>query len=530
MSLIIKDLSYIHPNRDLLFQNINFSVLPKQKLALIGHNGSGKSTLLRILSGELTGFVGEIISEEKPYYVAQHLGQYNDLTIGEALGVEDKLHALQRILDGNVEEKYFSILNDDWNIEERIFSALSYWDLDYVDIHQKLGTLSGGEKTKVFLSGILVHSPEIVLLDEPTNHLDVRSRKKLYDWIENTSAIVLVVSHDRTLLNLLSPILELSKDKVEVYGGNFEFYKTEREKKLNALQNQFLEKEKELRKAKKIARETMERQSKHDSRGEKLNQKKGIARIMMDNLKDQAEKNTAGLKKVHEGKLSGLSNDLTEIRSKIVQRNELKLNFENAKLHSGKILINAKEINFSYPEKELLWNKNKTFQIRSNERIGIRGDNGSGKTTLIRLIIGQYEPTKGSINRSGFHSVFVDQEYSIIQNDLSVYEQIQEFNSRKLQEYEIKTILNRFLFPKEFWDKKNIHLSGGEKMRLLLACMQVNNNTPDLFILDEPTNNLDIQSMEILTNALKEYEGTIILISHDAYFSREIRIERFIEL
>ena len=367
-------------------------------------------------------------------------------------------------------------------------------------------------------------------MDEPTNHLDVRSRKKLYDWIENTSAIVLVVSHDRTLLNLLSPILELSKDKVEVYGGNFEFYKTEREKKLNALQNQFLEKEKELRKAKKIARETMERQSKHDSRGEKINQKKGIARIMMDNLKDQAEKSTAGLKKTHEGKLSGLSDDLTEIRSKIVQRNEFKLNFENAKLHSGKILIDAKEINFSYPEKELLWNKNKTFQIRSNERIGIRGDNGSGKTTLIRLIIGQYEPTKGSINRSGFHSVFVDQEYSIIQNDLSVYEQIQEFNSRKLQEYEIKTILNRFLFPKEFWDKKNIHLSGGEKMRLLLACMQVNNNTPDLFILDEPTNNLDIQSMEILTNALKEYEGTIILISHDAYFSREIRIERFIEL
>ena len=259
MSFIVKDLSYIHPNRDLLFQNINFSVLPKQKLALIGRNGSGKSTLLRILSGELTGSMGEIISEGKPYYVAQHLGQYNDLTIGQALGVEDKLYALQRILDGNVEEKYFFLLNDDWNIEERISSALSYWDLDYLDVHQKLGTLSGGEKTKVFLSGILVHSPEIILLDEPTNHLDGGSRKKLYDWIGNTSAIVLVVSHDRTLLNLLSPILELSKDKVEVYGGNFEFYKTEREKKLNALQNQFLEKEKELRKAKKIARETMER-------------------------------------------------------------------------------------------------------------------------------------------------------------------------------------------------------------------------------------------------------------------------------
>ena len=149
---------------------------------------------------------------------------------------------------------------------------------------------------------------------------------------------------------------------------------------------------------------------------------------------------------------------------------------------------------------------------------------------MIRLITGEYKPTVGNIKQSVFQYIYIDQEYSIIRNEFSVYEQIQEFNSRKLQEHEVKVILNRFLFPKEFWDKKNSHLSGGEKMRLLLACMQVSNNTPDLFILDEPTNNLDIQSMEILTNTLKDYEGTIVLISHDEYFIQEIHSERFIEL
>ncbi|MDL2322976.1 ATP-binding cassette domain-containing protein [Bacteroidales bacterium OttesenSCG-928-A17] len=528
MSLIIKDLSYSHPNRDILFQNISFSVLPKQKIALIGSNGSGKSTLLRILSGELKASSGEIIAGEKPYYVAQHLGQYNDLTIAQVLGVADKLHALHQILDGNAETEYFSVLNDDWTIEERIAMALNYWDLDYLDIHQKMENLSGGEKTKVFLSGIFIHSPGIILLDEPTNHLDAKSRKKFYDWIENVSISLLVVSHDRTLLNLLSPTLELTKDRVEAYGGNFEFYKSEKDKKLNALQNQLLEKEKELRKAKKIARDTMERQAKHEVRGEKANLKKGIPRIAMGNLKNQSENTAANLKGIHEEKLTELSGNLTEIRSKLAQRNELKLNFENAKLHSGKILIDAKEINFAYPGKDFLWQQHRTFQIRSNERIGIRGDNGSGKTTLIRLITGQLSPSTGNMNRSDFQHIYIDQEYSIIRNELNVYEQIQEFNSRKLPEHEVKIILNRFLFPKETWDKSNIHLSGGEKMRLLLACMQVNNNIPDLFILDEPTNNLDIQSMEILTNTLKDYKGTIILISHDEYFIREIRIERFI--
>lgn len=530
MSLTVKNLSYAHPNRDVLFQNINFSILSKQKLALIGPNGSGKSTLLRILSGELFASSGEIFFDEKPYYVSQHLGQYNDYTIGQVLGVEDKLQALHQILDGNVDPEFFSILNDDWNIEERIASALDYWELNYLDIHQKLETLSGGEKTKIFLSGILIHSPAIILLDEPTNHLDRKSRQKLYGWIENTSASVLVVSHDRSLLQLLSPTLELTKDRVEVFGGNFEFYKVEKEKKLNALQNQLWEKEKELRKAKKIAKETIERQSKHDVRGEKTNIKKGIPKIMMGNLKNQAEKSTANLKGIHDEKISGITGDLTEIRIKLAKRNELKLNFENAKLHTGKILIDAKDINFAYPGKELLWDENKSFQIRSNERIGIRGNNGSGKTTLIHLMTGRCEPKTGNMKRLEFQYIYIDQDYSIIQNDLTVYEQIQEFNSRNLPEHEVKIILNRFLFPKECWEKKNIQLSGGEKMRLLLACMQVDNNTPDLFILDEPTNNLDIQSMEILTNTLKEYEGTIILISHDEYFVREIQIERFLEV
>lgn len=529
MSLTINQLSYTHPNRELLFENISFSLFRGEKASLIGNNGIGKSTLLRIIAQELDAFSGEIIASGKAYYIPQHFGQYNQQSIAEALGVDKKIEALHRILEGDVSIENYTILDDDWNVEERTLSALNHWDLGNFELSQSLESLSGGEKTKVFLSGILVHEPEIILLDEPTNHLDQKGRRKLYDWIQKSAATILLVSHDRALLNLVHLTYELSKNKADRYGGNYEFYKSEKDKQLNALQNQLEEKEKELRKARKTARESMERQQKHDSRGEKQNLRKGVPRIAMGNLKDQAEKSTAKLKGIHENKLGDISENLSDLRNKLSQQNKLKLNFENTNLHSGKILLDAKEINFGYGE-SFLWKENQTFQIRSGERLVIKGNNGSGKTTLIKLITGSLHPKTGIVQKADFSYIYIDQEYSIIRNNLTLYEQIQEFNSRKLAEHEVKIILNRFLFSKETWDKQNRHLSGGEKMRLLLACFQVSNNMPDLFILDEPTNNLDIQSLEILTRTIRDYQGTVLLISHDEYFIREVGIEREIEL
>lgn len=527
--LIVKQLKYTHPNREVLFEKIDFSVSAGEKIALIGNNGIGKSTFLRILSKELKAQEGEIVSSEKPYYIPQHFGQYNHLTIAEALGINKKLDALHKILEGDPSLENYEILDEDWGIEERAITALSNWEMSHFLLDQPIKQLSGGEKTKIFLAGIAIHEPRIILLDEPTNHLDLYSRQKLYEWIEKTSSTVVVVSHDRTLLNLLQYTCELKKNDIQFYGGNYSFYKAEKEKQLNSLQNQLEEKEKELRKAKKVARETMERQQKHSSRGEKQAIKKGIPRIAMGNMKSHSEKSTSKLKGIHEDKQGAISENISDLRTRLDKRSSLKIDFDNTNLHSGKILAELKEVNFRYRE-DFLWKEAYTFQIRSGERIVIKGKNGSGKTTLIKLITGELNPSVGTIYRADFEFIYVDQEYSIIDSEITIYEQIQQFNSRKLQEHEVKIILNRFLFPFDTWDKKTSVLSGGEKMRLLLACFQVSNNMPDMFILDEPTNNLDIQSLEILTETIKDYQGTVLVISHDEIFIEEIGIEQEILL
>ena len=168
-----------------------------------------------------------------------------------------------------------------------------------------------------------------------------------------------------------------------------------------------------------------------------------------------------------------------------------------------------------------------SFQLKSGDRLCIKGVNGSGKTTLLKLITGEIVPTQGGLSRIDFKYVYLNQEYSIIKNDKSVLEQAETFNSRNLPEHEIKTILNRYLFPATVWDKSCRKLSGGEKMRLAFCCLMISDNTPDMFILDEPTNNLDIQSIEIITATIKNYTGTVVVVSHDKYFVNEIGIENF---
>ena len=171
-----------------------------------------------------------------------------------------------------------------------------------------------------------------------------------------------------------------------------------------------------------------------------------------------------------------------------------------------------------------------SLEFERGNTISLLGPNGSGKTTLIKIILDEIEPKSGTVYRADKKSVYIDQDYSLIDNQLKVYEQAQRFNILALQEYEIKIRLNRFLFTKEYWDKRCSALSGGEKMRLMLCCLTLYNQAPDMIILDEPTNNLDIQNMEILTAAINEYKGTLLVVSHDQYFLEQINVQRSIDL
>ena len=299
MSFIIKDLSYIHTDKEILFSHLHLSINSGDKIALTGNNGCGKSTLMRILAGDLSPSSGTVLRPEHLYYVPQHFGQYDRQTIAQALGISHKLSALHAILSGDATEKHFNTLNDDWNVEERAQASLDSWGLDGITLSRPMEGLSGGEKTRIFLAGMELHNPTAILLDEPTNYLDADGRERLYNLIRRTSATVLVISHDRTLLNQLPAICELSSQGLTYYSGNYDFYKKQKTLQQNALTQQLEEKQKALRLARKVAREVEERKAKQNVRGEKNSIKKGIPRIMMGALKNNAENSSSRLSSIH---------------------------------------------------------------------------------------------------------------------------------------------------------------------------------------------------------------------------------------
>lgn len=526
--LILHNISYLHPSKDLLFAGINLNINNHDKVALIGNNGSGKSTLLKIIGGELEFSGGQLHFNSKIYHIPQIYGQYDELSVAQALKIEDKLNALKNILNGNVTEENLTLLDDDWTIEERCTEALQYWDLK-LELTQKMSTLSGGQKTKVMLAGISIHQPDLVLMDEPSNHLDTVGRELLYHFIRTSFASLLIVSHDRKLLNLVNTICELQKDGITIYGGNYDFYSEQKAIENNVLNNDIRAKEKELRKAREKEREVMERKQKLDARGKKKQEKSGVARIVLNTLKNNAENSTSKIKGVHTEKIGEISQNLKELRFSLPAIDKIKMGFTDSSLHKGKILFSAKGINFSYDD-HLIWKANLNFEILSGERIAIKGSNGSGKTTLIKIVLGKLEATLGTVYHADKKSVYIDQDYSLIDNSLSVYLQAQQFNTSGLQEHDIKTKLNSFLFTREDWDKPCNALSGGERMRLLLCCLTIDNQPPDLIVLDEPTNNLDIQNIEILTTAINQYQGTLLVISHDNSFLEQINAGTILSL
>ena len=222
--IFLHDISFGFPAGNLLFNSIDLTIPSNSKSALVGSNGTGKSTLLKIISGVLEPLRGSAHLQGEIFYVPQMFGNLDDLTIAECLKIDKKLDALQKITDGEVDEAHFETLNDDWDIEERSRQALQYWKLDGLHFTQKLGSLSGGQKTKVFLAGMMIHEPEVILLDEPTNHLDLEGRNLLYYLIGKTKSTVVMVSHERALLKLSDALVELSNQGFSTYGVNYDFY------------------------------------------------------------------------------------------------------------------------------------------------------------------------------------------------------------------------------------------------------------------------------------------------------------------
>ncbi|HEY1047126.1 MAG TPA: ABC-F family ATP-binding cassette domain-containing protein, partial [Bacteroidia bacterium] len=503
--IILQDIVYQHPDKETLFEGLNLSITRREKTGVIGNNGAGKSTLLNIIKGELKPLSGTVFTAYKPYLVSQHFSFEEHETIADVLQIKEKLMSLRSILNGNVNQELLDTLEDDWTLEERLHQALSNWGLNHCHADTLMTELSGGQRTRVLLAGIQFHHAKIVLMDEPSNHLDAEGRQLLYDFVQNTDLCLMVVSHDRNLLNLMNNITEIDKKKIQVFGGNYEFYKEQKSLERDALHQSFKDAEKALRKAKLIEKETIERRNRQDNRGKKKSEKAGMPTIAMNTLRNQAEKTTAKLKDVHEEKISDLQSKHLELGKEIRSKQNMKFDFDHSHLHKGKILFNAISVNIHFSGKEL-WTEPLNLTIRSGERWQIKGSNGSGKTSLLKLITGELKTEIGEIQRADFSFVYIDQTYSIVDTDLSVYELAETFNKENLEQHEIKTRLNRFLFNTSYWQKPCKVLSGGERMRLTLCCFSILGKSPDMMILDEPTNNLDVQNVEVLTEAIQSYE------------------------
>ena len=304
----------------------------------------------------------------------------------------------------------YDILADDWDVEARCRAALDHWGLPHVGLTDPVDALSGGERTKLCLAGISVHNPSVILLDEPTNHLDTSGRRRLYDLIRASRATIVVVSHDVALLNLLGTTCELSAKGLKVYGGNYDFYRERKRIEEEALAQQVDSEQTALRLARKKAQEVRERQERRMRQGER--HKDQLPRILRRTMKDSGERTEAQLVGKHAELIDGSRERLDELRRRQRTQCELKIDFDDAQLHDGKLLVRADGLNFEYAPGRPLWREPLSLEIRSGERIRLTGDNGTGKTTLVRLLTGELEPTAGRIGRADFSYVCLDQQYS----------------------------------------------------------------------------------------------------------------------
>ncbi len=516
--IIANDISFEIKSGVSIFSNLSVS-LNGEKTGLVGKNGSGKTTLLRLLFGELEPTSGKIQRTGHIVYLSQDYQLNLQQIISETLGVKEKLEALNKVESGNKNSDLLKVIGKDWDIQSRMSEIFKRLKIEELSPNRVLSSLSGGERTKVVIAKLLISKPEFIILDEPTNNLDQESREIIYELIKNWQHGLLVVSHDRNLLNLLDQILELSNGKLKIYGGNYDKYKEQKELEEQVAKRQLVGAEQKLKKTKKQAQKTKEKQHKRSSQGKKLRDKIGMHRIILGKMKETSETTSSRLQKLHEKRIEGAVSNLKEAKAKISPENQINIDLSGTKVPTGKLIVETKDLNFSYEGTKLLF-QNFTISLHGPIRLVLNGPNGSGKTTLIKLFLKELKPLNGEVSLGVDKFAYLDQSVAVLQKDKTLIDNLKRISN--LDDNIARKWLARFLFRNEDVFKKVDILSGGERMRAALACILAGDKPPQLLILDEPTNNLDLDSIEQIESALLNFQGALIVISHDKNFLRNI--------
>lgn len=495
---------------DVILDKVSFAINGGDRVGIIGVNGAGKTTLLKMLTGEMSYESGDffIAADTQIGYLKQDGGFNSEKTVIEEVEnifshfpqMEKEMEALLSQIEENVEdhkllERYDALQERYKNLggytyKSEITGVLSSMAFKEDSYHKKISTLSGGERTRLALACLLLRKPDILFLDEPTNHLDIGTLKWLEQYLKNYKGTIVVVSHDRYFLDqTVNRIFEIDNHKLNIYEGSYSFYATERKNRREA----------ELRK--------YEKQKKEIDRQEEM-----IRRFKQHGTEKLAKRAAS-----REKRLSAM--ELTEKPG--AGHGKMKLSFKE-NFQSGKDVLFAENLSKSFGygarAKELF--KNVDLDIKRGERICIVGANGIGKTTLLKMLMGDLVAATGRIKIG--HNVqigYYDQGQLLLNNANTVIEEVHG-DYRLYTDGELRNILGRFLFRGESVFLNVGALSGGEKARLSLLKLMMSGS--NVLILDEPTNHLDIESKEVFEEALLDFPGTCIIVSHDRYFLNRI--------
>ncbi len=503
MILACHHISKEFPEKKVL-SDVTFHLEKGDKAALIGINGAGKTTLLRIIVGQMQPDEGSVtFAKDTSFgYLAQDQGLDSESTIYEELvsekqhviDMEERLSSLEARMGSVAGEALEELMADyhqlqhDFQMENgyawrgEITGVLNGLGFRQEEYGQRIGTLSGGQKTRVALGKLLLRRPEIIILDEPTNHLDITSIRWLENWIISYHGTVLIVSHDRYFLDrTVNRVVELENAKALVFHGNYSSYAQQKRQLLEERRRAYMNNQAEIRHQEEVIEKLR-----------RFNREKSIKRA------ESREKMLSRIERVE----------------KPMQiRDDMHLTLTPA-LVSGREVLHVEGLSKSFGEKVLF--EDLGFDLRRGEHVALIGSNGTGKTTILRILNRDLAPDRGLFRLgTNVYIGYYDQEQQKLNPDNTVFEEISDMNPA-MNNTQIRNLLAAFLFTGDEVFKQVGDLSGGEKGRLCLARLML--SKANFLILDEPTNHLDMISREILENALNSYEGTVLYVSHDRYF------------